>query len=443
MEAFNASLGFDKRMWKEDLQGSKAYSEALQRVGLLTSHEVSEMHRGMDLIYKEWENKQFKIHSGDEDIHTANERRLTELIGPPIAGKLHTGRSRNDQVATDVRLWLRGQCDVLSGNLKNLLKTTISRARVEAELLMPGYTHLQPAQPVRWSHWLLAHASSWARDYERLQQCRARINVMPLGSGAIAGHSFFGPTDRIWLAKKLGFDSVSSNSMDATSDRDFIAEFLFWSSLTGVHLSRWSEDVIIFATKEFNYVKLSDAYSTGSSLMPQKKNPDASELLRGKAGRSIGHLMTVLTLLKGLPMTYNKDLQEDKEPLFDAVDTISGCLLIADGVMATLEPKKDKLIAGLSGDMLATDLADYLVRKGIPFRETHHVAGKAVKLAEDKKVQLTSLTFEDLKPLHAAFEPDVVKVWNFLNSVESRNAEGSTSLRSVLEQCDKLEGKLK
>jgi argininosuccinate lyase len=265
---------------------------------------------------------------------------------------------------------------------------------------------------------------------------------MPLGSGAIAGHSFFSPEHRQWLATRLNFDRVSPNSMDATSDRDFIAEFLFWASLTGIHLARWSEDVIIYATKEFAYVGLSDAYSTGSSLMPQKKNPDASELLRGKSGRNIGNLISVLTMLKGLPMTYNKDLQEDKEPLFDCVDTMRGCLPIAAGVMATLTCKPDRMFQSLSGDMLATDLADYLVRKGVPFRETHHVAGRAVRLADEKKVELTNLTFEDLKPLHAAFEPDVIKVWDFNNSVESRNAEGSTSLRAVLEQCDKLEARL-
>jgi len=254
---------------------------------------------------------------------------------------------------------------------------------------------------------------------------------------------FFSPDDRKWLAAKLNFNAVSSNSMDATSDRDFVAEFLFWASLTGIHLSRWSEDIIIYATKEFGYVGLSDAYSTGSSLMPQKKNPDASELLRGKAGRNIGHMITLLTTMKGLPMTYNKDLQEDKEPLFDCVDTMKGCLPIAAGVMSTLSVKPEKMMQSLSGDMLATDLADYLVRKGVPFRETHHVAGRAVRLADGKGIQLTQLKYEDLKPLHEAFESDVIKVWDFEHSVESRNAEGSTSKRAVLEQCDKLEEKIK
>jgi len=444
MEKFNASIGFDKRMWREDIEGSKAYAETLERCGLLTKHEVSEIKRGLDLVAEEWKTPSgLALKGSDEDIHTANERRLTEIIGAGIAGKLHTGRSRNDQVATDVRLWLRNQIDELRKDLVQLLQTTVSRARHEAHILMPGYTHLQPAQPIRWSHWLLAHASAWERDLDRLERVRQSVNVMPLGSGAIAGHSFFSPADRQWLAKRLNFDKVSSNSMDATSDRDFIAEFIFWASMTGIHLARWSEDVIIYATKEFGYVGLSDAYSTGSSLMPQKKNPDASELLRGKSGRNIGNLITVMTMLKGLPMTYNKDLQEDKEPLFDCVDTMRGCLPIAAGVMATLTCRPEKMQKSLSGDMLATDLADYLVRRGVPFRETHHVAGRAVRLADEKGVELTKLTFEDLKPLHKAFESDVIKVWDFNNSVESRNAEGSTSLRAVLEQCDKLEARLK
>ena len=419
------------------------YAKALARAKLLTHEEASAIEKGFAQVTEEWKHGKFVIKPSDEDIHTANERRLTEIIGAGIAGKLHTGRSRNDQVATDVRLWLRNEIDILSGDLKQLIKTTVDRARVESKYLMPGYTHMQPAQPIRWSHWLLAHASSWARDYERLQQVRARVNVMPLGSGAIAGHSFFGPDDRMQLAKSLGFSSASLNSMDATSDRDFICDFLFWASMTGIHLSRWSEDVIVYATKEFGFIGLSDAYSTGSSLMPQKKNPDASELLRGKTGRNIGNLVGLMTTLKGLPMTYNKDLQEDKEPLFDSVDTMRGCLPIASGVMATLQIRPERMAKALSGDMLATDLADYLVRKGVPFRETHHVAGRAVRLADEKGVSLTDLTFEDLKPLHSAFSSDVVSVWSFESSVESRNAQGSTSLRSVLEQCDTLEKQFK
>jgi len=439
MEKFNASIGFDKRMWKEDIQGSVAYTKALVRTGILTQQEGDEMDRGLQLVHEEWATDKFVLKPSDEDIHTANERRLTELIGSDIAGKLHTGRSRNDQVATDLRLWLKGQIDVLQGDMKQLISTTVNRAGAEVDLLFPGYTHLQPAQPIRWSHWLLSYANQWKRDTERLIDLRERVDHLPLGSGAIAGHSFFGPDDRKLLAADLGFkNGPTLNSLDATSDRDFVAEFLFWSALTSVHTSRWSEDVIIYATNEFGYVGLADAYSTGSSLMPQKKNPDASELLRGKTGRTIGNLVTMLTALKGLPMTYNKDLQEDKEALFDSVDTMRGCLPIATGVMATLKTKPDNMSKNLSADMLATDLADYLVRRGVPFRETHHIAGQAVQLAEDQGKKLSDVTVDELRELHTAFDDSVTSVWSFENSVESRNAQGSTSRRAVLEQVEIL-----
>jgi len=439
MEKFNASIGFDKRMWKEDIFGSMCYARALGRAGIITEKERETMLEGLSKVQEEWANENFEIKPGDEDIHTANERRLTEFIGSNIAGKLHTGRSRNDQVATDLRLWLKGQIELLQVDIAQLISTTVNRAEVEVELLFPGYTHLQPAQPIRWSHWLLSYANQWKRDAERLRDMKDRLEYMPLGSGAIAGHSFFKPEERRKLALDLGFTNGPTwNSLDATSDRDFVIEFLFWSALTSAHLSRWSEDIIIYASNEFGYVRLSDAYSTGSSLMPQKKNPDASELLRGKTGRTIGNLMSMLVTLKGLPMTYNKDLQEDKEPLFDSVDTMKGCLRIATGVMSTLTPRPENMQKNLSPDMLATDLADYLVRKGVPFRETHHIAGQAVQLAENKGVALSDLSLEDLKPLNDAFDDTVVQVWDFENSVESRDAEGSTSKRSVLDQVEKF-----
>lgn len=439
MEKFNASIGFDKRMWKEDVFGSQQYSKALARTGIISQEESDAMCAGLDTVHAEWASGGFVIKSSDEDIHSANERRLTELIGSDIAGKLHTGRSRNDQVATDLRLWLKQQITDLQGEMVSLVSTTVKRAEAEVDLLFPGYTHLQPAQPIRWSHWLLAYANQWKRDAERLEDMKRRVDVMPLGSGAIAGHSFFGPEDRRQLAKELGFaEGPSLNSLDATSDRDFAVEFLFWAALTSTHLSRFSEDVIIYASNEFGYVKLSDAYSTGSSLMPQKKNPDACELLRGKTGRSIGNLTSMLVTIKGLPMTYNKDLQEDKEPLFDSVDTMLGCLPIATGVIATLEPRPERMRKNLSADMLATDLADYLVRKGVPFRETHHISGQAVQIAEDQAKPLSSVTLEELRSLHPAFDESVEAVWSFENSVESRNAQGSTSRRAVLEQAATL-----
>jgi argininosuccinate lyase len=333
MEQFNASLRFDRRLWKADIVGSQAYAGALARAGILTEAEAAQIVEGLGQVAEEWAAGAFVVVEGDEDIHTANERRLTELIGP-VAGKLHTGRSRNDQVATDMRLWLRDQIAVLDDHLRDLIATAAERAAAEIDVLMPGYTHMQPAQPVRWSHWLLSHAWAWRRDADRLDELAVRVDVMPLGSGALAGNPF--GIDRVALATDLGFGAISPNSMDAVSDRDFVAEFLFWAALMMLHLSRFAEDLIIYSSREFGFVTLADAYSTGSSLMPQKKNPDALELLRGKSGRVVGHLTGLMTMLKGLPSTYNKDLQEDKEPLFDAVDSLAGALQIAHGVLTTL-----------------------------------------------------------------------------------------------------------
>lgn len=436
MEQFNASLRFDQRLWKADIVGSQAYAMALARVGIVTKEEAAAIIEGLSLVAEEWEAGGFVVVEGDEDIHTANERRLTELIGP-VAGKLHTGRSRNDQIATDVRLWLRDQVATLDDFLRELIATAASRAAAEIDVLMPGYTHLQPAQPVRWSHWLLSHAWAWRRDADRLSELAERVDVMPLGSGALAGNPF--GIDRATLAVDLGFAAISANSMDAVSDRDFVAEFLFWAALMMMHLSRFAEDVIIYSSREFGFVTLADAYSTGSSLMPQKKNPDALELLRGKSARVVGHLTGLMTLLKGLPSTYNKDLQEDKEPLFDAVDSLAGALQIAHGVLATLTIHPAHMAVALSPEMLATDLADYLVRRGVPFREAHHVAGAAVKMAEVQGVPLTELTLDDLQTLHGEFGEDVTAVWRFEASVEQRAAVGGTSRSAVLAQIEALE----
>jgi argininosuccinate lyase len=435
MEQFNASIAFDRRLWQADIQGSQAYARALARAGILTHVEAEAIVAGLDEVAAEWAAGAFALQDGDEDIHTANERRLTERIGA-VAGKLHTGRSRNDQIATDVRLWLRGQIAHLRDYLAQLIGVTVERAAEELDLLMPGYTHLQPAQPVRWSHWLLSHAWAWQRDAQRLDDLAARANLLPLGSGALAGNPF--ALDRQQLAVDLGFAGVTPNSLDGVSDRDFIAEFLFWASLTMIHLSRLAEDLILFSSREFGFVTLADAYSTGSSLMPQKKNPDALELLRGKTGRVTGDLTGLLITLKGLPSTYNKDLQEDKEPLFDAVDTLSGSLQIATGVLSTLTPNVAQLRQALATEMLATDLAEYLVRKGVPFRETHHVAGAAVRLAETQGIVLADLGVADLRTLHPAFDEDVAAVWDFEQSVERRDAEGGTSRRAVLAQIAQL-----
>ncbi|KAF8654064.1 hypothetical protein AX16_003597 [Volvariella volvacea WC 439] len=362
MHAFNQSLKYDQRMHAADIRGSIAYAKSLTLVGILTKEEEESIVRGLEAVGKEWESGQFQVAPDDEDIHTANERRLVELIGP-LGGKLHTGRSRNDQVATDMRLWLLEEVKDIEQGVRDLIRVMVNRAEQEKDAILPGYTHLQRGQPIRWSHLLLSHAFSFRYDLERLQELIPRISVLPLGSGALAGNPFV--VDREFLRKELGFQSLAENSLWGVGDRDFIVEFLMWASLTMTHISRMSEDLIVYSTAEFGFITLSDAYSTGSSMMPQKKNPDSLELLRGKSGRIFGNMAGFLMTLKGLPSTYNKDLQEDKEPLFDAVDNVSASLKIAEGVIATLDVHADKMRQALTMDTLATDLADYLVRKGV------------------------------------------------------------------------------
>ncbi|KAJ7582907.1 argininosuccinate lyase [Mycena floridula] len=435
MHSFNQSLKYDQRMHSADIRGSIAYAKSLQLVGILTVEEKDKIIKGLQVVGKEWQDGVFSVQPDDEDIHTANERRLSELIGP-VAGKLHTGRSRNDQVATDMRLWLLEEVKEVQAGLRGLISVLVERADTEKEIILPGYTHLQRGQPIRWSHLLLSHAFSFRSDYERLQQLIPRISVLPLGSGALAGNPF--AVDREFLAKELGFQSIAENSMWGVGDRDFIVEFLMWSSLSMTHISRMAEDLIIYSTAEFGFVTLSDAYSTGSSIMPQKKNPDSLELLRGKSGRLFGNMAGFVMTLKGLPSTYNKDLQEDKEPLFDTVDNISASFKIAEGVVSTMEVHADKMRQALTMDVLATDLADYLVRKGIPFRETHHISGRAVALAESRKCQLNQLSLEDYKTLNEKFTEDVRDVFDFEASVERRAAIGGTSLKMVDRQISVL-----
>ena len=441
MEKFNESLPFDKRMWAEDIQGSQAYARALSKAGVLTPDEATQIVNGLGQVAEEWKAGAFEIKQGDEDIHTANERRLSEIIGP-LGGKLHTGRSRNDQVATDTRLWLYNQLLLIRTALRELIKVAADRAEAEADIIMPGFTHLQPAQTVRWSHWLLSHASAWQRDDQRLTDLMPRVATMPLGSGALAGNPF--GIDRRSLAADLGFiGGVCPNSMDAVSDRDYVAEAVFFGSLHLVHLSRFAEDLIIYSSGQFKFVQCSDAYATGSSLMPQKKNPDALELIRGKGGRLVGNMAGLLAVVKGTPTTYNKDLQEVWDVMYDTVDTVYDCVRIATGVLSTIKINPDKMLSGLSADMLATDLAEYLVRKGVPFRETHHISGAAVKMAEDKGCELSDLTGEELRTIHPLFADDVVEVWDFQRSAEMRDTEGGASTRSVLEQVVKLRTYLK
>lgn len=436
MHKYNQSLSYDQRMWREDIDGSHVYAESLAAAGIISSAELETIASGLRAVATEWDSGTFEEKPSDEDIHTANERRLVELIGEP-GKKLHTGRSRNDQVATDGRLWTLRRVRQLRRDIQTFLSLAATRAEAEADALMPGFTHLQPAQTVRWSHWLLSHAAALQRDDERLRDLLPRVARLPLGSGALAGNPF--GVDRRKMADDLGFfGGVCPNSMDAVSDRDWVIESIFCSTMVMTHLSRWAEDLIIYSTPQFGYVLMSDAYATGSSLMPQKKNPDALELLRGKAGRALGALAGILAVVKGTPTTYNKDLQEDKEMLFDVCDTVSDSIRIAIGVLGTLRLDETAMRAGLSADMLATDLAEYLVRKGMPFRDTHHVAGEAVAMAEAKGCELSALGLDDLKGLSDLFDEDVAGVWDYDKSAELRATEGGTSRKSVLGQVAKI-----
>ena len=420
-------------MWDQDIRGSIAYAKAIGKVGIITEDEVTILVEGLAKVRQEWAEGRFEIKPGDEDIHTANERRLTEIVGP-TGGKLHTGRSRNDQVATDTRLWtVEAERDILK-DMATLLTAGASYARDHIDVLMAGYTHLQPAQPIRFSHWICSHLAPLMRDAQRLKDIIPRANQCPLGSGALAGNAF--GVDRQFLADELGFDGVTSNSLDSVCDRDFVVEFLMWHSLMLTHLSQFAEDVII--NNLLKGIDIDDAYATGSSLMPQKKNPDALELLRGKAGIALGRAVGFTATLKGLPRAYNKDLQEDKVPLFDAVDTVKDCLAIATGVICTMKPNPEMLMKALSPEMLATDLADYLVRKGVPFRETHHISGACVRLAEEQKIGLDTLTLEQLQAIDSRFEEDVAKVWDYEVSVERKVSLGGTGRASVLKQIDDL-----
>ncbi|XP_042204008.1 argininosuccinate lyase-like [Homarus americanus] len=436
MEQFNASMSYDKAMWKQDIQGSIAYAKALHKANLLTEEESTNIIAGLEVVKSEWASETFLIQPGDEDIHTANERRLKEIVGD-VGGKVHTGRSRNDQVAVDMRLWLREHISLLVPHLIKLLQVFIERAKKEKTILMPGYTHLQRAQPIRWSHWLLSHVWPIVMDLKRLQSLYLRVNICPLGSGALAGNPF-----RIYregLAKELGFQEVTRNSLHAVGDRDFVVEYMFWASLLSIHLSRLAEDLILFSTSEFGFVKLSDAYATGSSLMPQKKNPDSLELIRGKAGTMAGNLCGFLMVLKGLPSTYNKDLQEDKVKMFETASTMLGILQVAAGTVATLTVNENACREALSEEMLATDVAYYLVKKGMAFRNAHGKAGEVVKLSEELGCPLSELTLDQLTKISPLFAEDISSVWNYEHSVEQYEATGGTALSSVNTQITEAE----
>jgi len=431
MEQFNASIGFDRRLWREDIEGSRAYAEALARAGVITEAECNTLLEGLDRVAEEIESDRFAWSEADEDIHMAVERRLTEIVGP-VGGKIHTGRSRNDQVATDMRLWLKGAAATVREKLRSLQSTLLQQARPLVGTLMPGFTHLQQAQVISAAHYLLSFFWMFERDRGRFRDLAIRADVLPLGSGALAG----GATgiDREFLARRLGFASVSLNSLDAVSDRDFAAEFIAAASLAMIHLSRLAEDLIIYSSAGYRFIELSDAVTTGSSLMPQKKNPDSLELVRGKTGRVIGDLAGFLATLKALPSTYNKDLQEDKEPLFDSFDTLAASLDVADRVVAGLKFKPEAMTACLDDFLLATDLADYLAAKGLPFRQAHKVVGKLVRECERRGIGLKELPLEEYSSASELFAGDLKEVLDFSGSLARRSSPGGTAPEAVEEQ---------
>jgi argininosuccinate lyase len=431
LRQFGDSIAFDQRLYAADVRGNIVYAAELARSGLITGEECNQLLRGLEQVKAEFDAGTFQIQPGDEDIHTAVERRLGELIGP-VAGKLHTGRSRNDQVATDLRLYLLDEIAGLRESLTDVQAAIIEKAEANLDIIMPGYTHVQQAQPVLFSHWLMSFFWKLQRDGERLADLTKRVRSCPLGAGALAGNPF--GLDRQALAACLGFTTVAQNSIDAVSDRDFVVEFLAWAALVQIHLSQLAEDVIMWASREFGFVEVAEAYSTGSSIMPQKKNPDSLELMRGKTGRVIGHLTGLLATLKGLPSSYDKDLQEDKEALFDVIDTLKMELPIAAGVIRTLKVNAERMAAALDDGLLATDLADYLVRKGVPFRESHHVAGQVVRQAEKLRVSLRKLGLEEYRAIHPSFTEDVYGVFSFRHSVEARDTEGGTAPSAVRAQ---------
>jgi argininosuccinate lyase len=440
MRRFNDSITFDQRLYAADIRGSIAYAAALAGAGLITAEERDELVTGLERVRGEFEAGTFHVEAGDEDIHTAVERRLSELVGS-VAGKLHTGRSRNDQVTTDLRIYMVDEMASLRQALIGLQAALMEKAKAHLDVIMPGYTHLQQAQPVLFGHWLMSYFWKFQRDQERLAGVAQRTSVLSLGSGALAGNPL--GIDRHALANQLGFSTVAENSVDAVSDRDYVVEFLAWAALVQIHLSGLAEDLIIWSTQEFGFVHLDEAYATGSSLMPQKRNPDSLELIRGKSGRILGHLTGLLTVLKGLPSAYNKDLQEDKEAVFDAIDTMSIELPIAAAIIRTLKVNSGRMTAALDHAILATDLADYLVSKGVHFRESHHIIGQAVRRAEEMDQSLIEMSLTEYQSIHQAFGEDVYDVFDCRRSIEARDAEGGTAPAALAIQLERAEQKLK
>jgi argininosuccinate lyase len=435
VEQFTASINFDQRLYKYDILGSITHARMLAKQGIISPEDADLIIQGLDEIRAEIDAGEFAFAVEREDIHMNIESALIEKIGP-VGGKLHTARSRNDQVALDVRLYLRDEVDAIAHAIKELQTVLINQAERHLEVSMPGYTHLQSAQPVLFSHHLLAYQEMLSRDMSRLLDLRVRMNVLPLGAGALAGTTF--PIDREWVAEQLGFSGVTRNSLDTVSDRDFAIEFCSFASILMMHLSRFSEEIILWSSADFAFIELSDSFCTGSSIMPQKKNPDVPELVRGKTGRTYGNLINLLTLMKALPLAYNKDMQEDKEPLFDAIDTVRGSLKVFTGMIAAMAVNADRMrLAAERGFSTATDIADYLVRKGMPFRKAHEVVGRTVRYCLENQKQLAALSLEEFRQFSTQIENDIFECVTLEASVNARQATGGTALPAVAREIER------
>lgn len=429
MDRFNASIPFDQKLYKHDIMGSIAHAKMLGKSNIITQEESTKIIKGLQSILEDIEKGEVEFSIQYEDIHMNIETLLIERIGE-VGKKLHTARSRNDQVAVDIRLYLRDEIKEVSGLVIELLKTLSELAQKHVDTIMPGYTHLQRAQPINLGYHFMAYFQMFQRDYDRLIDCKKRLNIMPLGAGAMAGTTYH--TDREFLAGELGFDGICENSMDAVSDRDFAIEFISGASMMMMHLSRFCEELILWSSAEFSFVEMDDAYSTGSSIMPQKKNPDVAELIRGKTGRVYANLMNILTIMKGLPLAYNKDMQEDKPPLFDSVDTVKDCLIIFKDMISTMTVKKENMKkATKEGFMNATDVADYLVKQGVPFRSAHEIVGKMVLYCIQHGKAIEDLSMEEFQDFSNAFKEDIVEAVQIENCMNSKLSQGSTSGESV------------
>ena len=441
VEDFHSSISFDQRLYKYDIKGSIAHARMLGSVGIIQPNEADTIIHGLEEVLADIEGGRAEFSVTAEDIHMNVEQLLTEKIGV-LGKKLHTARSRNDQVALDIRMYLKDEIDNINALLHKLQLSLLELAEQHVDTVMPGYTHLQRAQPVTYAHHLMAYCEMFHRDQERLVDCRRRTDVMPLGAGALAGTTF--PLDRQYVAQQLGFAAITENSLDAVSDRDFAVEFVAAASLIMIHMSRLCEEIILWSTAEFSFIELDDAFSTGSSMMPQKKNPDVAELIRGKSGRVFGHLQALLTMLKGLPLAYNKDMQEDKEALFDAVDTVKKCLITFLPMLETIQVKKDVMAEAARGGFTnATDLADYLVRRGMPFRQAHSTAGQVVLYCLQKNLTLDQVSLEEYKEFSSLVEEDIYQAIDIKNCVGSRKLPGGPAPDTVAEAIARARQRLK